>query len=66
MCYTIITERETLKLKGDTKMEHFEYMDTILTEYADWLAYEADMETMTDPIPSEEDMDALAAYFGVN
>lgn len=25
-------------------MEHFEYMDTILTEYTEWLEYEADME----------------------
>lgn len=32
-------------------MEHFEYMDTIFTEYAEWLNYEADMAT--DPYGSE-------------
>ena len=33
-------------------MEHFEYMDTILTEYREWCDYEADMET--DPYDDAE------------
>lgn len=37
-------------------MEHFEYMDTILTEYREWLEFEADMaeNPYNDQWPPEE------------
>lgn len=37
-------------------MEHFEYMDTILSDYHEWEAFEADMAT--DPYDEEEWPDA--------
>ena len=47
VCYYNTRERETPPiLKGDTTMERFEWMDTVLTEYAellDWEAFEADL-----------------------
>lgn len=33
-------------------MEHFEYMDTAMTEYRDWCEYEADMAE--DPYEDED------------
>lgn len=46
-------------------MEYFEYMDTILTEYAEWLAYEQDMEDnpFGDCPPTNEEMEAM--YHGM-
>ena len=38
-------------------MEHFEYMDTILSDYHEWEAFEADMAT--DPYDEEEWPDDL-------
>ena len=37
-------------------MEHFEYMDTILSDYHEWEDFEADMAT--DPYDEEEWPDA--------
>ena len=43
MCYYNTRERETPpKLKGELKMERFEWMDTLMT---DWETFEADMAT---------------------
>ena len=40
--YAIIkAQRE--RIMEDKKMEHFEWMDTLLTELADWEAFEADL-----------------------
>lgn len=44
VCYNKDTERENTKSKmEDKKMERFEWMDTMLTELADWEAFEADL-----------------------
>lgn len=41
--------------------ERYEWMDTILTEYAEWLAHEQDMESnpFGDCPPTDEEMETM-------
>lgn len=45
VCYNKGTKRERIPNQKweDKKMERFEWMDTMLTELADWEAFEADL-----------------------
>ena len=42
-------------------IEHFEYMDTILSDYQEWLDHEQDMESnpFGDCSPTEEDLEQM-------
>ena len=56
LCYNLIRKREGKPLTNQkgTTMEHFEYMDTILTEYQEWLDEQTFKEDMqNDPYGME-------------